>query len=71
LLAALDLDWDDPTERSRALVLTLGALEAVETSLAEHPEVSDDPKAREQVQESLAVAHQVKAQDVETAADAR
>lgn len=71
LKAALDLNWDDPDERNRALVLTLGALEAVEASLTGHPEVTGDAKVREQVAESLAVAHQVKAQDVETSADGK
>jgi Transposase DDE domain/Transposase domain (DUF772) len=69
LKAALDLNWDDPTERQRALVLTLSALEAVETGLAVHLAGVDDAKVREQVEGSLAVAHQVQAQDVETATD--
>jgi hypothetical protein len=65
LKAALDLDWDTPSERSRALVLVLGALEAVERLQSERPELTNDA----QVQESLAIAHQVKTQDVETAAN--
>lgn len=65
LKVALDLDWDDPSERTRALGLVLGALEAVESWWNEHPEVSYGSKVRE----SLEVAQQVKAQDVETVAD--
>jgi transposase len=65
LKAALDLDWDDPRERSRALVLVLGALEAVEAWQREDPARMADPR----VQASLAVAQQVKEQDIERAAN--
>ena len=55
LKAALDLDWDDPTAREQALVLVLGALEAVERWLETTPVGSDAPGIRE----SLMVAQQV------------
>jgi transposase len=60
LKAALDLDWDDPAERTRALVAVLDALGAVE-------HVLDEPEAASQA--ALAVARQVRDQDVERAAD--
>ena len=60
LKAALDLDWDDPAERARALVAVLDALGAVERYLDEAEAASQD---------ALAVARQVRDQDVERAAD--
>jgi len=63
LKAALDLDWDEPAERQRALALVLGALEAVEQWVAEHPESGALPP----VCVSLEAARQVQAQDVEPA----
>jgi hypothetical protein len=65
LKAALDLDWDDPSACEQALVLVLGALEAVERWLESKPVGGEEPGVRE----SLAVAHQVRTQDVELAAD--
>jgi hypothetical protein len=59
LKAALDLDWDDPAERPRALVAVLDALGAVERYLDEAEAASQD---------ALAVARQVRDQDVEHAA---
>lgn len=59
LKAALDLDWDDPAERARALVAVLDALGAVERHL-------DDSEAASQ--DALAVARQVRDQDVEPTA---
>src|SRR5439155_1626952 len=67
LKAALDLDWDDPAERARALGLVLGALATVEGWLAEHPQAGTTAEA---VGASLAIAHQVRAQDVEAPARA-
>jgi len=61
LKAALDLDWDDPSEQERALAIVLGVLIAVEGWLDRHPEGSDASV----VQQSLATAHQVKQQDVQ------
>jgi hypothetical protein len=65
LKAALDSDWDNPDERQRALGLVLGSLEAVEQWVAMQPELGRVP----QVAEGLAVAHQVRAQDIEVAPD--
>jgi transposase len=59
LKAALDLDWDDPAERTRALVAVLDALDAVERHLDGSEAASQD---------ALAVAHQVREQDVEPGA---
>jgi transposase len=66
LKAALDLDWDDPAERSRALVLVLDALGAVERHLDQPAEAPDEPAAS---REALASARQIHAQDIERAAD--
>jgi hypothetical protein len=65
LKAALDLDWDDPSAREQALVLVLGALEAVERWLESQAVGGEEPEVRE----SLAVAHQVRTPAVELAAD--
>jgi hypothetical protein len=61
LKAALDLDWDDPTQRQQALMTVLDTLNAVEGWLTEHPQAAEMPG----VQASLAVARQVRAQDIE------
>ena len=66
LKAALDLDWDDPVERARALVVVLDALAAVEAYLDRPAEAAGEPAAS---REALAVARQVHAQDVERAPD--
>jgi Transposase DDE domain/Transposase domain (DUF772) len=66
LKAALDLDWDDPGERARALQRVLATLETVErwvegqVAAAQTP---GDPPSR--VAASLEAARQVVAQDVE------
>lgn len=57
--AALDLDWDDPAARQRALGVVLAALGQVERLAAGLPG-GDDP----QVVEALAAARQVRDQDV-------
>jgi IS5 family transposase len=62
LKAALDLDWDDPTARTQALGVVLGALGAVEQWLPTGVGGRDAPAARA----SLATAQQVVAQDVTT-----
>jgi len=62
LKAALDLDWDDPTERTRALLGVLDALSAVERYLDESAEAS---------LAALDAARQIQEQDVEHAADGR
>jgi transposase len=65
LKAALDLDWDDPTARDQALRVVLDALLTVEGWVEAHPEVvTAEARVAEQVAESLAVAHEVCAQDV-------
>jgi Transposase DDE domain len=61
LKAALDLDWDNPTERGQALSIVLGVLTAVEAWMGTHPEGSEAPE----VQQSMATAEQVKQQDVQ------
>ncbi len=69
LKAALDLDWDDPTARDQALRVVLDAMRSVEGWVDAHPEVvTREPRMAEQVADSLAVAHQVCAQDVVTTA---
>jgi DDE family transposase/transposase-like protein DUF772 len=65
LKAALDLDWDDPAERTRALVAVLDALGAVERYLDDHA-TTDEAVAS---QAALDVARQIQDQDVERAAD--
>lgn len=65
LKVALDLDWDDPAAREQALGLVLRTLETVEHWLETKPVGGEEPA----VQESLAAAQQVRAQDVEWAAN--
>ena len=64
LKAALDMDWDDPRAQQQALTLVLDALTAVEhwlTTPGAHVEDTSEVAA------SLAVAQQVREQDVITA----
>lgn len=61
LKAALDLDWDDPQAQAQALVVVLTALEAIEQWLKEQP---TEVRAEALVQDSLAAARQIEAQDV-------
>jgi Transposase domain (DUF772) len=61
LKAALDLDWDEPTARQQALTIVLDALNAVDHWLATQPAPVE---AAPEVAASMAVAHQVCAQDV-------
>jgi hypothetical protein len=65
LKAALDLDWDDPAERTRALVAVLDALGAVERYLDAHAPPDDVAGTGA----ATDVARQVREQDVERAAD--
>jgi transposase len=60
LKAALDLDWDDPAERARALQQVLDTLAQVEAYAATQ-DALDDPA----VAACVATAHQVRAQDIE------
>lgn len=62
LKAALDLNWDEPTERQRALRMVLTALAAIETWLDEHPGLDQSAEFTA----SLTAAQQVRAQDVLT-----
>ena len=65
LRAALDLEWDDPTARATALGLVLDALAGCERWLDAHPDLVEEQPA---VLRSLAVASQVRDQDVITSA---
>lgn len=67
LKAALDLNWDEPEQRQVALVLTLQALTQAESWIAQQSLEVTSPAAAS-VDDSLKVAHQVQAQDVETTA---
>jgi hypothetical protein len=60
LEATLDRDWDQPTEREKALALVLNVWQVVETWVQTLPQ-----EGAALVQPSLAVAEQVKQQDVE------
>jgi len=64
--ACLDLNWDEPGAHTQALSMILDALTKIEHWLDTHPDlVAADPR----VTESIAVAHQVRMQDVTTTAD--
>ena len=63
LKAALDCNWDDPTERTAALGQVVAALGAVETWLDQQGAVPDA------AQEARTVAEAVREQDVETTPD--
>ena len=63
LKAALDLDWDDPAERTRALLAVLDALGAVERYVDEAGAVAEASLA------ALEAARQVREQDVERTVD--
>ena len=65
LKAALDLDWDDPAARAEALGVVLATLDAIEAAVAAQPE----SLTRATAQESVAVARQVQAQDIEERPD--
>lgn len=60
LKAALDLNWDDPTERKQALELLLNTLDTVESELQKKTHTGDIKQARE----TLEVARQIQSQDV-------
>jgi hypothetical protein len=67
LKAALDLDWDDPRAQQHALTRLLDALHAVEYWLDTYP--APAAVAPPQVAASLAVAEQVRTQDLTAAPD--
>ncbi|KAB8315836.1 IS1182 family transposase [Tolypothrix campylonemoides VB511288] len=60
LKAALDLNWDDPTERSYALEVILSALNNIES----HVEKKTANQQLSPVVETLQVARQIQSQDV-------
>ncbi len=60
LKAALDLNWDEPTERALALETILDTLEQIESSVQKKTDSQQLLPARE----TLAVARQISAQDV-------
>jgi hypothetical protein len=62
--AALDLDWDDPSAQQHALTRILDELHAVEHWLDTHPAPA---AVAPQVAASLAVAEQVRTQDITAA----
>lgn len=61
LKAALDLDWDDPTARERALAIVLAALRDVAGFVATQPDA-------EPAMQAVRIADQVRDQDVESSA---
>ena len=61
LKAVLDLNWDDPEQRTLALTIVLDTLERVETFVQGQPEAIEHPL----VHSSLEAARQIEAQDVE------
>ena len=63
--SALDIDWDNPEERSFALSKLLVALQAVETWLEQNQQLS----VADNVEQNLKVARQVESQDVEVTAN--
>lgn len=71
LKAALDLDWDDPTERATALVTVLAAIDKVDQWAIAHRVLPAEPldQTGKIVEASLATARQVVAQDVESGSD--
>ncbi|BDA70112.1 hypothetical protein CAL7716_042780 [Calothrix sp. PCC 7716] len=68
LKAALDLDWDDPTERKEALSTILESLNSVESWVEQKNDLSSEIKT--QAKNSIQDARQIEAQDVEEALDA-
>lgn len=66
LKATLDLDWDDPSSQTTALTQILAVLTAVEAGLVDQPPAVVDAATAE-----LAVAHEVRDQDVITSPDGR
>jgi hypothetical protein len=63
--ATLDIDWENPQERSGALGKVLSALEAVESWLNQQSQLT----IPNSVKQSLLVARKVESQDVEVALD--
>ena len=63
LKAALDTDWDDPAARDHALEVVLAALESVEGLVVTQPQVPPEAVT------ALAVARQIRDQDVQVTSD--
>jgi transposase len=63
LKAALDMDWDDPAACGHALGAVLAALESVEVFVAAQPQAPPAALA------AVAVAHQVRDQDVQVGSE--
>ena len=60
LKAALDLNWDDPTERKQALEVILNTLDTVESELQKKTHTDEIKQAKE----TLEVARQIQSQDL-------
>jgi len=60
LKAVLDLNWDDPTERSYALDVILNALDKIESSV----EKKTDEQQFQPVKKTVEVARKIQTQDV-------
>lgn len=67
LKAALDLDWDDPTERKEALSTILQSLNSVESWVEQKNDLSSEIKT--QAKNSIQSGRQIEAQDVEEELD--
>lgn len=67
LKAALDLDWDDPQQRTQALTTILQALSDVESWVEQQTEL--DENIITQVNQSLEDARQIAAQDIQEESD--
>jgi hypothetical protein len=65
LKAALDLEWDEPTAREQALAAVLAVVEAMTAWLTTEPRGSELPA----VAQAMAVAQQVRRQDVDEPVD--
>ncbi len=67
LKAALDLDWDDPQQRTQALTTILQTLSNIESWVEQKSEL--DEKTITQVNQSLEDARKIEAQDIEEESD--
>ncbi len=67
LKAALDLDWDEPQQRTQALTTILQTLSNIESWVEQKSEL--DEKTITQVNQSLEDARKIEAQDIEEESD--
>lgn len=67
LKAALDLDWDDPLQKTQALTTILQTLDTVSSWVKEQTEVSE--QALTQAKQSVEDARAIEAQDIEEESD--